>query len=162
MLQCARDYKEIVDHVSFKCREIGKQGPCQDGEILVLNKESDCFAPFCLSNGGCSEDEIFYDGDCWGPEDVIEACEGHGFIEHILVSDSFGNSTCQIVSANLDIRGVFNLENDSKEQIPKNVTIGRRIEQEVRNGDLDTLQANLCKLHCSRNLPSFKFCDCEA
>jgi len=115
-----------------------------------------------LSNGGCSEDEIFYDGDCWGPEDVIEACEGHGFIEHILVSDSFGNSTCQIVSANLDIRGVFNLENDSKEQIPKNVTIGRRIEQEVRNGDLDTLQANLCKLHCSRNLPSFKFCDCEA
>merc|ERR1719189_2458064 len=83
MLQCARDYKEIVDHVSFKCREIGKQGPCQDGEILVLNKESDvsckserpshpqnstliiqCFAPFCLSNGGCSEDEIFYDGDC--------------------------------------------------------------------------------------------------
>ena len=83
-----------MDHVSFKCREIGKQGPCQDGEILVLNKESDvsckserpshpqnstliiqCFAPFCLSNGGCSEDEIFYDGDCWGPKDVIEACK---------------------------------------------------------------------------------------
>ena len=94
-----RDYKEIVDHVSFKCREIGKQGPCQDGEILVLNKESDvsckserpshpqnstliiqCFAPFCLSNGGCSEDEIFYDGDCWGPEEVIEACEVINFM----------------------------------------------------------------------------------
>ena len=45
---------------------------------------------------------------------------------------------------------IFNTDNDCNEHIPEDVEIGRRIEQEVRNGDLETLQANLCKLHCSR------------
>ena len=47
MLQCAgkdatgKERNEIVDLVSFRCFEIGKKGPCSDGEVFVLNEDSE-------------------------------------------------------------------------------------------------------------------------
>ena len=42
MLQCAEKGKnEIADLTSFRCFEIGKRGPCLEGELFFLNKDSD-------------------------------------------------------------------------------------------------------------------------
>ena len=42
MFRCAdRGRKEIVDLITFECFEIGKRGPCDDGDLLFLNKDSD-------------------------------------------------------------------------------------------------------------------------
>ena len=42
MWQCAeKGRNEIVDLISFKCFEIGKRGPCSEGELFFLNRDSD-------------------------------------------------------------------------------------------------------------------------
>ena len=44
MWQCAnepKDRNEIVDLISFRCFEIGKRGPCSEGELFFLNRDSD-------------------------------------------------------------------------------------------------------------------------
>ena len=42
MFRCAdKGRKEIVDLITFECFEIGKRGPCDDSDLLFLNKDSD-------------------------------------------------------------------------------------------------------------------------
>ena len=42
IFRCAdKGRKEIVDMITFECFEIGKRGPCDDGDLFVLNKDSD-------------------------------------------------------------------------------------------------------------------------
>lgn len=159
MWQCAnepKDRNEIVDLISFRCFEIGKRGPCSEGELFFLNRDSDCFAPHCIKNGGCEEGDIFYEGECWNSTSRRTPCQSNGWTNHILITDSFGENTCQ---PDLSTRGVFDLPPDA--DIPSDVIMSKTVTQETRTGDIKTLQEKLCSLHCGRNLPSFKLCSCQ-
>merc|ERR550532_3794517 len=152
MAQCAQR-NEIVDLISFRCFEIGKRGPCSPGDLYVLNRDSDCWAPHCLENGGCGEDDLFYEGECWNFKSPRTPCEskGKGDKNMILVSDSFGNNTCQVVD--LDVRGVFDVPSDescSGVSCLPDVILGRTITEETNRGNIRTLKKKLCSLHCGR------------
>jgi len=167
MYQCAEGGRnEIVWLTSFKCYEIGKRGPCSDGDVLVLNKDSDCWAPHCIYNGGCEEEDFLYEGECYNSSSARIPCERKGHKNHLLVADSFGNLTCQ--APDLGIRGVFDLDADDsstnvsgQKDIPKDVELGGIIKQETIAGDMSALQRKLCSIHCNRNLGSFDQCSCD-
>ena len=83
-------------------------------------------------------------------------------MNHILITDSFGENTCQPDLSTryptsycrthghvvLLSRGVFDLPPDA--DIPSDVIMSKTVTQETRTGDIKTLQEKLCSLHCGR------------
>ena len=85
----------------------------------------------------------------------------------ILVSDSFGNNTCQSVDLGLRYqlfylynmyslfiihnlsRGVFDTD-PSSDDPDSDVRLGNKITQEIKDGNIKTLKKKICSLHCGR------------
>jgi len=86
------------NNLTFLCYEAKTKGPCEDGEILVLDEFDQCKGSKCIDQGGCEEDQLLYEENCYNKtwEDLMAPCEQPDDlpIPTILFSDDYGNVTC--------------------------------------------------------------------
>jgi len=101
MFECAEKNK-IVHLTTFQCYEDNTQGPCMDGELFVLDEFDLCNTPKCIDHGGCKEDQLLYEDQCYSitKQDLIAPCNDDDTDEvdpstRILFSDEYGNVTCR-------------------------------------------------------------------
>jgi len=121
MFECAENNK-IVHLTTFECYEDNTQGPCMDGELFVLDEFDLCNTPKCIDHGGCEEDQLLFEDQCYNKtswQDLKAPCidddtdESDPTNSSILFADQYGNVTCrslldfQYIG---DVRSVFELD----------------------------------------------------
>jgi len=95
--KCLKSSK-ITQIRTFQCYSANSQGGCDEGERLVVNRGSDCYATHCIDNKDaegtpCPDGLITYNGRCeiGGSK---SACEGEGKGKR-LYADLYGAVSCK-------------------------------------------------------------------
>ena len=88
----------IVNRATFNCFKVNSQGDCNEGERLVVMKESECKVTKCVENkyrGGepCLGGLLAYNGMCMHSGSKT-ACKDTGLGKR-LHADLYGNVTCR-------------------------------------------------------------------
>ena len=141
--ECLKSSK--IAHIrTFQCYSANSQGGCDEGERLVVNRQSDCYATHCIDNKDaegtpCPDGLIAYNGRCeiGGSK---TACEGEGKGIR-LYADMYGavSCRCSLDHGYVEVNGTC-----CHEHFRGPCEIGEKLQRKTDIGEWECVQDN-CK-----------------